>query len=116
MATLTPVAPAFTGTVFAPAAASAGGDAFANPRGNAFFYVKNGSGGSLTVTFGAVAGARPADGPYPAMTLSNNAVAVAAGVEKIIGPIPSGFNDGSGNVQVTYSGVTTLTVGVIQPN
>lgn len=115
MATITPVSPSLTGATFTPAAASGGGDQFANPRGNAFFYVKNGSGGALSVTLAAVATSRPADGAYPAMTVPNNVVSIPAGAERLIGPIPSAYNDGNGNVQVTYSGVTSMTVAVIQP-
>ena len=113
MATLTPVSPAIGGTTFAPAAVSAS-DSFANPRGNAFLYVKNGSGGSINVTLVAQSTTRPADGAYPAMTLANNVVAVGNGVEKIIGPIPSAFNDGNGNVTVNFSGTTSVTAGIIQ--
>ena len=40
--------------------------------------------------------------------------AVGAGAQKIIGPIPAAFNDASGNVAVTYSGVSSVTVGAIQ--
>lgn len=115
MAILTPASPAITGAAYTLVAAAAGGDQFANPRGNAFFHVNNASGGSLTVTFTAQATTRPADGVYPAMTLANNAVAVPAGTQRLIGPIPSGYNDGNGNVQVTYSGVTSLTVVPVQP-
>ncbi len=115
MATLTPVSAALTGATFSPAAASGGGDQFANPRGSAFLYVKNGSGGSLSVTMAAVMTTRPAEGAYPAMTVGNNVVAVPAGAERLIGPVPSAYNDGNGNVQLTYSGVTSLTVAVIQP-
>jgi len=115
MAILTPVTPALTGATMTPVAAAGGGDQFANPRGNAFLYVKNASGGALTVTLTAQTTARPADGPFPAQTLANNAVSVPASGERLIGPIPSAFNDGNGNVQVTYSGVTSLTVLPVQP-
>lgn len=113
MSTYTPVSPAISGSAFAPAAVSAS-DSFPNPRGNAFLYVKNGSGGSINVTLVAQSTSRPADGSFPAMTLSNNVVAVANGAEKIIGPIPSAFNDGNGNVTVQYSGTTSVTAAVIQ--
>jgi len=114
MATYTPVTPAIAGTVMAPAAVAAS-DTFANPRGNAFLYVKNASGGSINVTLTAQQTARPADGPFPSMTLANNVVAVGAGVEKLIGPIPAAFNDGNGNVTVGYSATTSVTAAVIQP-
>lgn len=115
MADLTPVTPAISGTVFAPAAASAGGDAMVVGRGGNFLYVKNGSGGSINVTLAAQQTTRPADGAFPSMTLANQVVAVGAGVEKIIGPIPAAFADGNGKCQITYSGVTSLTVAAIAP-
>ena len=115
MATLTPLSPSISGGTFSPASAAAGGDQFANPRGTALLYVKNGGGSSINVTLTAQITTRPADGAYPSMTVANNVVAVAAGAEKVIGPIPSAFNDGNGNVQVTYSAVTSVTVGVVQP-
>ena len=115
MATLTPVSPVIGGVLLGATAAAAGGDQFANPRGSALFYVKIGSGGSINVSLTALATNRPAQGPFPAMTVGNNVVAVAAGAERLIGPIPSAFNDGSGNVQVTYSAATSVTVSAIQP-
>jgi hypothetical protein len=113
MATLTPISPAISGATVTPAAVSSS-DSFANPRGNAFLYVRNGSGGSINVTLVAQSTLRPADGSFPAMTLSNNVVAVGAGAEKIIGPIPSAFNDGNGNVTVNFSATTSVTAVVIQ--
>ncbi len=110
MATLTKTVPALAGTVPTATAASAGGDQVANPNGKTYVRVTNGSGGSITCTLAAVVTSRPADGTFPAMTLSSQAVAVAAGTTKVIGPIPPAFNDGNGFVQLTYSGVTSLTV------
>ena len=114
MAAITPVTPAIGGAVLALAAASGGGDTLANLKGNVFLVVNNGGVGSINVTLAAVTTARPADGPYPPQTVANNVVAVGAGVQKIIGPIPAAFNDGSGNIAVTYSGVSSVTVGAIQ--
>lgn len=110
MATLSPLAPVITGATFTATAAAAGGDQFANPRGTVVLYVKNGGGSSINVTVTAQATTRPADGPFPTMTLANQVVAVPAAGERLIGPIPSAFNDGNGNVQLTYSGVTSVTV------
>lgn len=67
------------------------------------------TGGPATVTI-----------PIP-VTVDTEAVAsrtlsVAAGVEKIIGPFPPGtYNDTSGYVNMTYSGVNSLTVAVLAP-
>lgn len=115
MATLNPIAPALNGATMTPASASAGGDQFANPRGTGVLYVKNGSGASINVTIPAQVTTRPADGPYPAQTVGNLVVAVPASGERLIGPIPSAYNDGNGNTQITYSSATSVTVAAIQP-
>lgn len=86
-------------------AASAGGDSFAND-GNTALYVLNGSGGDITVTLVFGTGAA-VDGQSP----TNRTVVVEAGKAEIIGPFPTQYyNDGNGRMNVTYSGVTTLTV------
>lgn len=115
MATLTPVSPSISGATLTPASASAGGDQFANPRGSGLVYVKNASGGSINVTIAAQTTTRPAEGAYPAMTVGNLVVAVPSSGERLIGPIPSAYNDGNGNVQITYSSATSVTVAAIQP-
>lgn len=86
-------------------AAAGGGDSFLN-TGKEFLYVKNGSGGSITVT---VVTQVTVDG----QSVADLAVAVGAGASKLIGPFPNGYyNDTNAppQVQVTYSGVTSLTV------
>jgi hypothetical protein len=117
MATLTPVNPALAGATSAGVAAAGGGDQVANPRGNTILRVNNGGGGSINVTIAAGANPlRPADGTFPAQTLAAQVVAVGAGVAKLIGPIPPAYNDGNGNIQITYSGVSSVTVEPIQVN
>ena len=87
------------------AAASGGGDQFAND-GRQFVHRKNGSGSSITATFVTP---RTVDG----QGVADLAVAIPAGAERIVGPFPKAtFNDEDGNVAITYSGVTSLTVGV----
>lgn len=110
MADLTVVTPAMSGVNPAPVSCSAGGDAVPNPRGRAVVRVANGSGGSINVTFAAVLTNRPADGQFPAMTLGNGVIAIPAGAARLIGPIPTAFNDGNGKVQITYSAVTSMTI------
>jgi hypothetical protein len=105
MATLTVTDITTAGETRALGVAAAGGDQFAND-GRTIFEASNASGGSITITF---VSQRACDQG----TVHNTAVAVGAGVTKRIGPfIPSRYNDASGYVQVTYSGVTSLTVGV----
>lgn len=99
------------GTAFTPDSANGGGDSFDND-GKVFFYIKNGGGAGITVTF---------DSPNTCnFNLSNNAahdlaVSVGAGAEKMIGPFPvPRFNDVNNRVQVTYSGVSSVTVAPIR--
>lgn len=116
MAVLTKVVPLISGVASVPASAAAGGDSVANPRGNTILRITNGGGSSITATIAAGANpTRPADGQFPAMTLANQAVSIAAGATKLIGPIPTAFNDSGGNVQITYSAVTSVTVEAIDP-
>lgn len=92
------------------AACAGGGDRF-TPSSNTYLHVKNGSGGALTVT---VAATRV---PKPNQTISNNVVSVPAAGERMIGPFPWEdyvATDGSGLADITYSGVTSLTIGVFQ--
>lgn len=110
MATLTKTVPALSGTVPTSASAAGGGDQAANPKGKLYLRVTNGGGSSITVTLTAAITTRPSDGTFPATTFGNQAVVVANGATKIIGPIPPAFNDGNGNVQITYSAVTSVTV------
>jgi hypothetical protein len=110
MATLTKTVPVLAGVVPTAAAASAGGDQVANPKGKTYLRVINGGGSSINVTVAAQSTTRPSDGTFPSMTLSSQVVAVANGTTKVIGPIPPAFVDGNGNTQITYSAVTSVTV------
>jgi len=103
--TITGITPTFN-------AANGGGDTFPND-GKTYVHVKNGSGGSLTITFDAVSGFN--DAAYGPITFTDTAVAIPAGEERIVGPFPPArFNNTSGRVAMTYSGVTSLTVGVFR--
>ena len=116
MATLTPVTPSLAGVSLAGVSASGGGDEVDNASGDVMLFVSNGGGGSINVTLTAVQTSRPAFGAYPAMTLSNQVIAVAAGAKVLIGPIPTAFNHATtGRVTITYSGVSSVTIAAIQP-
>lgn len=107
MATLIPIAPTFSGATLSPASAAAGGDQFLND-GRTLLYVKNGGGSSITITVDAQA-------TPGGLTITDPTIAVAAGAERLIGPFnPIYFNDASGFVKWTYSGVTSVTVAGIQ--
>ena len=108
MATLT-VATAIRGlgVDMAGAACAGGGDAFAN-TGQEVVSIKNGSGASITVTFVTQA-------TVDALAVGDLAVVVLAGATMAVGPFQPGiYNDASGLLQMTYSGVTTLTAKVLK--
>src|SRR6478672_3621863 len=103
--TVTPITRAgIAGTL---AAAAGGGDSFAN-NGQVYVEVVNGGGSPITVS---IAISASIDGiSVPARTVS-----VTNGQRRLIGPFPTGqYNDANGLVQLTYSGVTTVTVGAFQ--
>jgi expansin (peptidoglycan-binding protein) len=112
MATLTPQDLALTGVAPTYNTAAAGGDVFVND-GKTYVHLKNGSGASIDVTFDAVASIDTAQaGTIP---VADTVVAVPAGGERIVGFLPPArFNNASGQVAMTYSGVTSLTVAVIR--
>lgn len=87
-------------------ACAGGGDQFAND-GRVLCHFKNTSGGAITVTF--VAQVACNRGTIHSTTL----VVPATTGDKMIGPFdPQIFNDSNGMLQMTYSGVTNLTVAV----
>ncbi len=93
----TGITPTFT-------AAAAGGDSV-SANGRVFLVVKNGGAGSVTVTATSTA-------TVAGLAVADPTFAVAAGAEKWLGPFDgSVFGNASGNVDITYSGVTTVTVG-----
>jgi hypothetical protein len=108
MATLTPTAITPTGVVEAAlVAAAGGGDQFSND-GRTYFKVTNGGGAPITVT---VVSQRACDQG----TIHSIANSVTNATTEVMGPFdPARFNDASGFVQVTYSAVTTVTVGVFR--
>jgi hypothetical protein len=90
--------------------AASGGDKF-HPGGRVFLHVKNGAGSSVTVTV-ATPGEVVED-----VAITDLAVAVPAGEEKMIGPLPgSYFGDpsDSGLAAVTYSSATSVTIAVFE--
>lgn len=99
-----------TGLTPSVAAAAGGGDSWPN-TGREYLEVRNGGVGSIDVTIAAQAGAC---GTYGVTNAAHDlVVAVGAGVTKRIGPIdPKAYNDSNQRAQITYSGVTDVTVGV----
>lgn len=108
MAQLTPAQFKSSGTLVSTAAAAGGGDSFAN-TGQEVLYVNNGGGSPITVTITAQ------NTKYLQETVSNRTVSVTNGTAQFIGPFPPAiFNDANGLVQITYSGVTSVTVAVFK--
>jgi hypothetical protein len=108
MAQLTVRIPAAAaGVVSTLVAAAGGGDQFAN-TGSERFRVRNNDASAKTVTIVA----QNADG-CPSNTPHNLVLTVAAGEERVVKNLrPERFNDVNGNVQITYSAVTSVFVGV----
>ena len=96
------------------AAVAGGGDVVANLRGDVVLHVKNGAGASMTVTVTAQQTTKSVPG-FGALTKASVAVAVPAGEERLIGPFPkSAFNNASGNLAITYSSPTTVTIAALR--
>jgi len=93
--------------------AAAGGGDTADNNGNMFLHIKNGGGGEITVTITAVTTSVDS-GVYGDLTKANATIAVAAGTEAFIGGFaPAAFNDGNGEIAITYSGVTSVTIAAL---
>lgn len=113
MAALTVQPVVITGLTVSYATPAGGGDTFSNlPAGKVFLIVTNGSGSSINVTLTAVTTTIPTLSGGN-MTLSDRVVAVGAGVTKLIGMVPDGFNSSSGTVTVTCSATSSVTIAAI---
>lgn len=105
MAALTPVTLKRTsnGNDLAGVAAAGGGDSFAN-TGKEFVVIKNGSGSPITLT---VATPGTVDGD---LAIADRTATIGAGETRAVGPFPvSTYGE---TVNLTYSGVTSLTVSI----
>ena len=88
-------------------AADATGNFFTN-TGREWVKITNGGGSSITATF-------VTQGTYnvgaTSYSINDLAVSVGASETKLIGPFDKAlYNDANARVQITYSGVTTVTV------
>lgn len=111
MAVLTTQDVVLTGLTEALVAASVGGDSFDN-NGQCVLVVENGSGAPITVTIEDPNTSTPKGA---AQFNPDVPVVVAAGGKAYIGPFaPFRFNTPDGRVNVTYSAVNLLSVGVIR--
>lgn len=112
MATISAQAPAAAGSGSFPTltAAAAGGDQYRN-SGREMLVVANGGGGAVTVTY---VQQRACNQGFGSPT-HDVAQTVAAGATEWFPPVsPTYFNDDDGFVQITYSGVTDVTVGIVK--
>lgn len=113
MAVLTPQT--ITGAGIAPTygAAAAGGDSFpVNTDQRHFLHVKNGGASPITVTITPVTLAEKTVGAG-SLTVPSLGGSVAATSDKMFGPFPVDYMGANGQVQVTYSAVTTVTVAAL---
>jgi hypothetical protein len=95
-----------TGLTPAYSAAAGGGDS-CKASSRTFLHVKNGHSSPQTVTI-----ATP--GTVGGLAIADLAVAVPNAAERMIGPIDDVFRDSGGLAQITYSGVTALTIAAIR--
>jgi hypothetical protein len=109
MATIAIQEMAITGLEATYEAANAGGDVFSND-GRTFYHVKNGGGSPINVT---ITSNHPS--PPPGTDNEDVVVAVTNGEERMIGPVnQKGYNNASGQAEVSYSAVTSVTVAAIR--
>lgn len=102
MATITPTAASAAGATVGYTSAAGGGDTLVVGSRSVTFLVRNASGGSINVTFaGSVACSQG--------STHNTVVACPVGDTKILVPAQA-VNVDTGNVAVTYSSATSITV------
>ena len=110
MAVLNKIPPSTTGLELAFTAASVGGDSFHNTGAERAVF-KNTSGSPQTVTF---AHQQPDNFGYNSTGIDRVVVIPAGAVAFVIGPFaPGQFNDVNSRVQMTYTGVTGISVAIM---
>lgn len=107
MADLTVQIVSLPGLTPAYGAAAAGGDAFPS-SGKEFIHIKNGHTSPQTVTVNSQAACNRGFDHDVAVVVTN-------AQERMIGPFPKDrFNDSADKIQLTYSGVTALTIAIVR--
>jgi hypothetical protein len=94
-------------------AAAAGGDKIPGTDADTFIHVKNGGGSPITVTV-VTPGTAPGSG---GLGIADVAVVVTNAQERMIGTFPAelyGNPADFGKVAITYSGVTSVTIGAFR--
>lgn len=107
MAQLTVQNASTTGLEVTFAAAAAGGDKFQND-GHSIIEIINGGGGDITLTIAA-----NVDNPPPGTAETNATVTVTAGERRHVWVPQAGYNDANGDVNLSYSGVSSVTIAII---
>lgn len=87
-------------------AAAGGGDSVPHDT-RAFLWIKNGGGSPITATI-------VVPGTEYEQARPDIAVTVPAGADRLVGPLVYDLADTDGLIDVTYSGVTSVTVGAIR--
>lgn len=101
---ITPQSVDLTGAAITLEAANVAGNS-ARPGDHRFLWVKNGSGGSVTVTL-------PTPGTVEGLAIADRTVSVGAGAEKLI-KVSNNYIQSDGSVYFDYSAVTSVTVAVV---
>ena len=116
MATLSVQSLVETGVNATYTAAAELGDKFANDNARrTFVHIKNGSAGSITITFDVpTANQTTTKTGFGSLTKADLEVVVPAGEERFAGPFYSCYNDTSGYVNITYSDHEDLTLAVLR--
>lgn len=96
------------------AAADAAGNTVPNPNGDTYLVVENGDASAKTLTVAAQVTNRPGGGGFPAQTVDDVVASIAAGETELIGPFPTCYNDGNGNLNLSWSAVTSVKVLAIK--
>jgi hypothetical protein len=93
---------------------AAGGDGdTADNGGSTFLHIKNGGESSITATITAKT-TSVENSIYGDLTKTNASIAIEPAAEAFIGPFkPAAFNDGNGEITITYSGVTSVTIAAL---
>ena len=88
------------------AAAAGGGDEFVN-TGSEWVEIVNGDASDMTLTI------ETPNSIDTDLAITDRTVVVTAGETRKVGPFPTAtYNDANSKVQLTYSAVTSLTIGI----
>lgn len=98
-------------------AASATGDTVASPANDerTFIHVKNAGGAAIVVTINPVSPTSAKVQGAGVLTVPAISVSVpATSGDRMIGPIPQAYIDAGGNINLSYSAVTSVTVAALR--